>query len=134
MNSESPHLERAACQVTGANVLFERMVDALLTQMRSALGVPSSIHPDDPVHNAIELEFAQARTELTGFEKDFQETYSELLAKHVGSEHFGAVVQSLRDANVQRYLSAVSSMEPELLQLMESIGSRMARHLCSNES
>ena len=129
MSLETSVLHTRVLKVTNASSLFERVVEGMLLQLRTQLGVPLELNPEDPKSEMIEWEFDQARQKLRAFGTDFAELYTSTLTRHIGAEHLTPVLSALEHDHVQRYLGAVASMEGDLTQGLEQLAMRMSAAL-----
>jgi hypothetical protein len=99
----------ALSELTGADALFESLVDSVAAQVRSPQpGVSAQ----------------QLRTRLLAFRPRFDAVYLSVLQEHLGND-LAALVKVLREPRVQAYFGARRSMAPELGRLLQELSLEM---------
>jgi hypothetical protein len=109
-------------KATQLDAQFERLLDALILQVRHALGVPP---PGPDQHPQVEEEFARLRVRLQGFFPEYQGMLHELFVKHLGEADLFASAEALSVEPVARYFDAMRRMEPELNARLRDLTQRM---------
>lgn len=118
---------RALVQVTHAARVFDRLVDSLIEQYRSAQVAPSSGSVvSDPAPGELEAELVALRERMDGLFPEFQKSFGALLLEHLGAEHAPETLAALSSEPVQRYFRARRSMEGSLLELMSGLSRKMS--------
>lgn len=120
-------LAGTAMRLTGADVLFERMLDGMLAQVRRALGAPMVAPGSADVDPVVEAEFHGLRQRLTAFFPEYEQIYERLLEKYVGAEQLPHVVATLMSEPMRRYFHAMREMESELLREVQTLAERMGQ-------
>jgi len=106
---KSAHSGDALSELTGADALFEPLVESIAAQARSS-------QPGVSVQ--------QLRARLLAFRPRFEALYRSALQEHLGSD-LAALVQVLREPRVQAYFGARRSMAPELGRLLQELSFEM---------
>ena len=107
--AKSAHSGDALSELTGADALFEPLVDSIAAQVRSSQpGVSAK----------------QLRARLLAFRPRFDAVYRRVLQEHLGSD-LAALVKVLREPSVQAYFRARRSMGPELGRLLQELSFEM---------
>jgi len=120
-------LSNNAMQLTGADVVFDRMLDGVIAQVRRAMGVPAAAPGASSADPATEAEFQRLRDRLTAFFPEYQAIYQQLITHYVGPQFLPQVVTTLMSEPMRRYFHAMRAMEPELVRQMQGLGERMGR-------
>jgi hypothetical protein len=127
MLNQVENLSNNAMKLTGADVVFDRMLDGVIAQVRRAMGVPAAAPGAPSADPATEAEFQRLRERLTSFFPEYQTIYQQLITHYVGAQFLPQVVGTLMSEPMRRYFHAMREMEPELISHMQRLGERMGR-------
>ena len=120
-------------RLTHASHVFDRAVDALMTRVRSAMGVPPAVagsdSANDPERTAVEQELAALRERLQAFLPEFEQLYGSLLIEELGASQLPALLEALGSERVQRYFQARIRAEPRRLRQLSRLGRSMQEAL-----
>jgi hypothetical protein len=129
MTTDQFEAARTLVQVTQAARVFDRLVESLLEQLRSATAQPCSREVTLGQDGTLELtdgDLVAARERMDALYPEFQQLYGGLLLEYLGREHVDEVLQLLRSEPMQRYFRARRRMEQDLVEGMGALGQKLS--------
>lgn len=107
----APHHGNSLSELTGADTLFDALVEAMVPQLRPALP---------------QLSAQGMRERLSAFRPQFEAMYRRVLEQHLGAQ-VPALFEELSHADARAYFGARRSMAPELGQMLQQLSFEMGK-------